>query len=173
MDIIGSKVILRTMEEQDREMVMNLIGDPQIVKVTGGYIDSVSCDHQMNWFCSLPDSAWEVRRVIADKERPENGLGIIILSDMDLENGAAEIYIKLAGIFRGKGYGQDAVNALVAYAFDRLGLSRIYSDILEYNTMSRRLFEKCGFRQEGFRRGRGFKKGSYRNVCVYSIDNGK
>ena len=114
-----------------------------------------------------------MRRVIADKERPENGLGIIILSDMDLENGAAEIYIKLAGIFRGKGYGQDAVNALVAYAFDRLGLSRIYSDILEYNTMSRRLFEKCGFRQEGFRRGRGFKKGSYRNVCVYSIDNGK
>lgn len=170
--MVGGKVVLRTMEEQDRELVMNLIRDPEIVKVTGRYPDPASFDHQMNWFCSLPDSAREVRRVIADKDRPESGLGIIILSDMDLDNRGAELYIKMARDFRGKGYGQDAVNLLVEYAFRELELSCVCSNILEYNTVSRKLFENCGFKLENIRKTRGFKENTCRNVCFYSIRNG-
>ncbi|MCI8661147.1 MAG: GNAT family N-acetyltransferase [Lachnospiraceae bacterium] len=169
--MIGNKVILRNMKEEDRELVMNLIRDPEIIKVTGGYSGLASFEHQRNWFCSLSDSIQGVRRVIADKDRPEVGLGIIILSDLDLKSGAAEIFIKIMKNFRGKGYGQDAVNVLVAYAFRELGLSCIYSNILEHNMISRRLFEKCGFRQEGIRRNRSFKDGPYRNVYSYSISN--
>ena len=36
MEIRGNKVILRTMEEQDQEMLLGLIQDQEITRVTGG-----------------------------------------------------------------------------------------------------------------------------------------
>ncbi|MEY8336467.1 GNAT family protein [Lachnospiraceae bacterium 62-35] len=171
MNIAGNKVILRAMEEQDRGMLLSLIQDPEIEKVTGGYTSSISYVNQMDWFCAIPDSAGNLRGIIADRESPEAGLGIVMLSHMNLENGTAEIYIKLMKSVRGKGYGGDAISALVSYAFHELRLNHIYSNILDYNTASRRLFEQCGFKQEGMHKSRVYKDGYYRNVCVYGIGN--
>ena len=42
MDITGHKVILRAIEEQDKELLLDLIKDPEISKVTRGYSRPVS-----------------------------------------------------------------------------------------------------------------------------------
>lgn len=169
MKITGSKVILRTIEEQDQEMLLSLIKDPEIAKVIGGYSDPISYGHQIKWFRSLPDFSGDLRSIIADKDHPEIGLGIVLLSHMDAQKGTAEVYIKLRNSVRGKGYGQDAINALVSYAFCELRLNCIYSNILEYNTASRRLFEKCGFQQEKIYKSRFVQDGHCANVCSYKI----
>ena len=169
MDIAGNKVLLRAIEEQDKEMLLNLINDPEITKITGRY--SNSYDHQINWFRSISNSVDSLYHIIADKKSPQIALGIIILSHMDLNNKTAEIYIKLMKSVRKKGYGQDAVNTMVSYAFCQFQLNCIYSNILEYNTASRRLFEKCGFKQEGIHKSRINKDGHYRMVCTYTIKN--
>lgn len=169
MDITGNRVILRTVEEQDKEMLLNLIEDPETAKVTGGYPLPASYDHQITWFRSMADSAGSLYRIIADRENPQNGLGIIILSHEDSENETGEIYIKLMKSIRGMGYGQDSVNTLVDYAFREMGIVHIYSNILEDNMPSRRLFEKCGFKQEDMRKSSIYKEGYYRNVCVYGV----
>lgn len=169
MNITGNKVILRTMEEQDQEMLLGLIHDPEITRVIGGYSFPSSYDHQMKWFCSLEDSAGSLRRIIADKENPQTGLGVILLSHADSQTGTAELYIKLEKSVRNRGYGQDAVNVLVSYGFGQLRLNGIYSHVLESNTASRRLFEKCGFKQEGVSRNRLDQKEHGRHVCSYII----
>lgn len=167
MDIAGNTVILRALEEQDSKMLKNLIEDPETAKVTGGYSASVSYEHQMDWFLSAQGPSLCLRGVIADRENPREALGVIVLSNVDSDKKTAEIYIKLMKSARRKGYGQDAVTALVSYGFSRLGLSCIYSSILEYNTASRRLFEKCGFRQEGIHKRGAGRDGRPRTVCVY------
>ena len=154
MDITGNKVVLRTVEEQDQEMLLNLIEDPEAAKVTGGYHLPVSYDHQIKWFRSMENSADSLYRIIAERENPRNGLGI---------------YIKLMKSVRGKGYGQDSVKALVGYAFREMGIGHIYSNILENNISSRRLFEKCGFKQEDMYKSNLEKEGYCRKVCVYGI----
>lgn len=154
MNIAGKKVVLRTVEEQDRELLMTLIHDPEITKITGGYPHISSYDHQIRWFCSLSNFAEGLGTIIADREHPRIGLGVLILSFKDSEKGAAEIYIKLARTARRKGYGQDAVNTLVSYGFSQLGLTCIYANILEDNLGSRGLFESCGFRQENIHKNR-------------------
>lgn len=171
MDILGNKVVLRTVEDQDKEMMLNLIKDPEITKVTGGYSHLTSYNYQINGFRSAPDSVSSLYSTIADKESPQIGLGIIILSNIDLKKRTAEMYIKLMKSARRKGYGQDAVNTLVSYAFREFRLNCIYSNILEYNIASRTLFEKCGFKQEGIHKSRIYKDGHYRNVCFYEIKN--
>jgi RimJ/RimL family protein N-acetyltransferase len=52
----------------------------------------------------------------------------------------------------GKGYGTDALQALLRYAFDELNLQRVSLSFLEGNARARRSYEKCGFRYEGRQR---------------------
>lgn len=165
MGITGNKVILRAVEERDKEMLQNLMEDP--AKVLGGYSPSASWEHQMEWFLSAPKAVSGLRRIIAERQDPGNALGIIVLSNVNQEQKTAEIYIKLMKAARRKGYGEDAVTALVSYGFCELGLDRVVSNILEYNTASRRLFEKCGFTQEGVHQSRTDRDGHGRMVCVY------
>jgi RimJ/RimL family protein N-acetyltransferase len=49
----------------------------------------------------------------------------------------------------GRGYGTDALQALLRYAFDELNLQRVSLSFLEGNTRARRSYEKCGFKLEG------------------------
>ena len=48
-----------------------------------------------------------------------------------------------------KGYATQAVAAVVRYAFETLRLHRIEANIMPRNKASRRVAEKCGFREEG------------------------
>jgi len=45
----------------------------------------------------------------------------------------------------GRGYGSDAVNALLSYIFANTDLERVYLNTLEQNDRALRCFQKCGF----------------------------
>lgn len=51
--------------------------------------------------------------------------------------------------YQGKGYGTDAMNILLRYAFTELNLHRVSLTVFEYNPRALRSYEKCGFRMEG------------------------
>jgi RimJ/RimL family protein N-acetyltransferase len=49
----------------------------------------------------------------------------------------------------GKGYGTDAMNIILRFAFTELNLHRVSLTVFEYNPRAIRSYEKCGFRMEG------------------------
>ena len=49
----------------------------------------------------------------------------------------------------GKGYGTDAMQIMLRYAFTELNLHRVSLDVFEYNPRAMRSYEKAGFRPEG------------------------
>lgn len=51
--------------------------------------------------------------------------------------------------FWGKGYGTDAMNIILRFAFQELNLERISLDVFEYNPRAIRSYEKSGFCYEG------------------------
>ncbi len=53
----------------------------------------------------------------------------------------------------GKGYGSDAMNVILRYAFQEMNLRRIALDTFEYNIRGIRSYEKVGFVHEGRMRG--------------------
>ena len=109
------------------------------------------------------------RTIIALNDEKKTGIGTIILSNIDMKNGTAEVHVKLAvANNRGKGYGTDAVNTIVKYAFNEMRLNCIYAEILEYNQPSIKLFEKCGFKKEGTLCSRIYKGGKYINLMSFS-----
>jgi len=61
------------------------------------------------------------------------------------QTGAAEIGYGLAGPWRGRGYGGEAVRALVGWAFTQPGCRRLTAEVHQDNAASRRLLERLGF----------------------------
>ena len=49
----------------------------------------------------------------------------------------------------GQGYGTDAMNILLRFAFNEINLKRVTLSVFEYNPRAIRSYEKAGFRYEG------------------------
>ena len=62
---------------------------------------------------------------------------------------------------REKGYGAEAKELLLAYAFDTLGLHRISSNVLSTNPRSLAYLKKSGYREEGVLREHIFRDGRW------------
>jgi RimJ/RimL family protein N-acetyltransferase len=60
-------------------------------------------------------------------------------------DGTAEIGYGLAGPFRGREYGTEAVDALVAWALAQPGCTGLVARVLADNPASRRILERHGF----------------------------
>jgi RimJ/RimL family protein N-acetyltransferase len=54
--------------------------------------------------------------------------------------------------FWGRGYGTDAMQLMLSYAFMEVNLRRVTLTVFDYNPRAIRSYEKAGFRQEGRRR---------------------
>ena len=68
-----------------------------------------------------------------------------------------------------KGYGTDALRALIGYLFKKLTLHRVWLGTYEHNKRAIRAYEKVGFKKEGLMREDAFICGKYVNTIILSI----
>ena len=149
-------------------MLLSLINDPDTEMMLGGSSWPVSEAEQLRWF-EHQEKSRDVLRCIVALQENSKAIGTIILSDIDQKNATGHIHIKMSKDGgRGKGYGTDAVDTMVQYAFEELRLNCIYANILSYNEASIKLFERCGFKRDGVLRQRVFKRGKFCDLFYYS-----
>jgi RimJ/RimL family protein N-acetyltransferase len=67
----------------------------------------------------------------------------------------------------GQGYATDAVKVRTRFAFAHLGLHRVNGHT--FNPAMKRVYEKCGYRQEGLVRQMFFRDGTWHDVTLYGI----
>lgn len=167
MLIKGNKVLLRAIELTDADVLQSMINDEEIEQMMLGYSFPVAHHQQLKWIENLSNEK-NVLRAMVDVDGV--AIGTVILSDIDMKNGTAEIHIKLARASeRGKGYGTDAIMTVVSYAFNELRLNCIICRIREDNIASQRMVEKCGFIKEGCLRSRLYRDGRYYDFYEYSV----
>ena len=111
----------------------------------------------------------QLRLVITSKTNEP--IGFIDLFDFDAHNKHAGVSIVLTEPHRGKGYGKDALSLLMDYSFKDLGLYQLYSNVLEDNIASIRLFESVGFEKVGLKKKWRFYKGRYKNEYLFQFIN--
>ena len=66
---------------------------------------------------------------------------------MEPKDGEAELGIAITAEKQDKGFGTEAIPALLAYGFNRLGLKRVCLRVFPENHRAIRVYEKCGFRE--------------------------
>lgn len=169
MIITYEDVKLRAIEQEDMQLLKDLINSSEIEKMVVGWSFPVSTNQQMNWINNLSSDNRNIRYII-DIDGV-GAVGLASLTNIDYKNGTATINIKVKkdeGIRR-TGIGYKVITMLSNFAFNELNLNCLMANILDYNTASQRLFEKCGFLFEGVLRNRVFKNGSYQDLNSYSL----
>ena len=76
----------------------------------------------------------------------ESGAFIGTIEFMDVQAESAELGIAVTAAMQDRGYGTEAVAAMVRYGMDQLGLRRIFLKVFPDNARAIRVYEKCGFR---------------------------
>jgi len=69
----------------------------------------------------------------------------------------------------GKGYGTEAMNLILQYAFTELNLRRVTLTVFEYNPRAIRSYEKTGFQHEGRTRGALLRDGKRWDMLYMGI----
>ncbi|MCA1731103.1 MAG: GNAT family N-acetyltransferase [Actinobacteria bacterium] len=94
---------------------------------------------------------WEdpsVKTFIIEAGESRESIGLATLYDFRHEG--CELGIKIGPkTLRGHGYASEAVELLVSYCLETLGLKVVRGSTLAHNTRMQRVFEKCGFVEVG------------------------
>lgn len=80
-----------------------------------------------------------------------------------------EVGYTLSVAYQKQGYAQEAMRAILAYAFDTLGLHRIMAVLDCRNTPSARLLERLGMRREGHYVQNAWYKGEWCDEYEYAL----
>jgi ribosomal-protein-alanine N-acetyltransferase len=71
--------------------------------------------------------------------------------------------------FRGKGHGTEAAKLMIAYAFERLNLNKVWLGVNDANLGAIKSYEKAGFVREGVLRQEIYRNGRYYDAIRMSI----
>lgn len=144
-------VVLRAMERENCEHVINMFNDPEIECSVGGWAFPMSLFSQKKWLEAHYNDQNAFRFVIDTKENEP--VGIIVLTDIDRKNRRASIGVKLdSKSSRFKDCGTDAIMAIMRYVFDELGFHRLDASSVAVNQVPASVLGKCGFVEEGVKR---------------------
>lgn len=98
-------------------------------------------------------------------------VGLIGLLSIDFKNSKAEYYVLLGErTYLGKGIAAGATLQLLYYAYEQLGLNRVYLYTEVDNTAAIRLYERIGFKREGLLKDDLFFKGHYVDRYLYGLN---
>ena len=120
-----------------------------------------------NWFDNNKDRTDRYDATIVVDNIP---VGLIGILGIDYKNKKGEYYITLGNRdYLGKGVAKDASRLILEYAFESIGLNKIYLYTEFDNLGAQKLFEKVGFIREGLLKEDMFSKDKYIDRYVYGI----
>jgi diamine N-acetyltransferase len=158
--VLEDLTFLYTIENDESLWELSQIQTPFSKDVLQKYLETVQNDLE---------KLKQLRLVITSKANEP--LGFIDLFDFDSLNKHAGVSIVITELHRRNGYGKDALTALMNYSFNNLGLQQLYSNVLEDNNASIRLFESLGFEKVGLKKKWRYFKGRYKNEYLFQFIN--
>lgn len=160
--IVCDRVRLRPLEERDLPLRVQWYNDPEVRK-TLTVTERFELERTRAWFASIRDSDSRIDFLI---ETPEGTpIGVTGLLHIDRVHGTAECFCVIGEkAFWGGGMGTEIHSALIQWAFERLGLSKIHAVIRTNNPAIYKVVQKLGFQIEGTLRKEMLLEGQRQDV---------
>jgi len=168
--INSGRLRLRRISEDDLEALFNIFSDPQVMRYwsTPPLADRQAAVSLVNEIHDHFDRRLMLKWGIALRD-DDQLIGTATLFNLNFENGRAEIGYGLGSRHWGNGYMNEALRALLSYAFDVLEMRRLEADVDPRNAGSIRTVERLGFRQEGLLRERWHVNGEIQDSLFYGL----
>jgi diamine N-acetyltransferase len=169
--MIGENVILRAVEPADTERLYLWENDMQLwhlSNTTAPFSKYLMEQYVMNAQQDIY-AAKQLRLMVDTNDEEGLTVGCIDLFDFDPANRRAGIGILISEEARGKGYGREALELMIDYAFNTLNLHQLFCNILENNEQSIAMFKKAGFTEVGLKRDWTMVDGVWQNEFLFQL----
>ena len=160
-------VRIRALTITDLPLTLKWHNQPDIIEMYAGNPFPVNEEMERKWYEKILTSNFPV--TVFGIELIENNklIGLTILRDINLINRSAETAIYIGDQNeRSKGYSKEALTLTLNFAFNNLGLHRVFLSVREDNAAALGLYEKI-------LRDSIYKDGKYISLIIMSILEGE
>ena len=148
--ISGSKIELRDKRLADALDDYTWRTDPELAQLDAAPLLTITFPQYLSEYTNELRYLFFARQPFSIQTLDGKHIGNCVYYDINEAKGEAELGIMIGNRdYWDKGYGADAVTALLDHIFRRTNLNRIYLKTLESNCRAQKCFQKCGFTPYG------------------------
>jgi ribosomal-protein-alanine N-acetyltransferase len=168
--IDASRISLRWMSEADIDALYRIFSNLEVMRywsfpaIPDRNAAAVMLKEIHDGFKNRALLKWGIARRTDDAV-----IGTVTLCNLSFDHRRAEIGYALDRAYWGRGYMQEALHALLSFAFGMLELHRIEADVDPRNAASIRSLERLGFQREGYLRERWHVNGEIQDALFYAL----
>ena len=167
--IAGEHVILRAFEPDDAQRCYLWMNDPNIVRTLKSRYP-IAFQNEVEWLERSMNASASERHFAIERRDDRTHIGNASIHDIDWISRTGWF-----GLFIGeptawnRGFGSDAIQTLVRFAFDEMNIRKLRINIFDYNDKARHVLTSRGFVQEGVLRRDFFREGQFHDIVIFSI----
>ncbi|ROV89242.1 hypothetical protein VPNG_10261 [Cytospora leucostoma] len=190
----SERLIFRAIQQEDYDFLYNNIDADPITQslATPSILRPPRKEKPEDWFkgwkehgflldviiCLRPDVGSNEKHLepptVPGTPSPEpNPIGMLSLLPSvygrEAKNRASSFGITIAPPFQSSGYGTEAVNWALQWAFRRANLHSVHLGSVEYNTRAHKCYQKCGFKLDGRNRQCHWHDRKWYDLYLFSI----
>ncbi len=169
--LTGERIKLRALERRDLEKRYAWLNDWKIMRYYGSFGFRVkSYEEIKQWYEERIADNYSDYIELSIETLTGKYIGWAILSGIDWKNQVAEFRIVIGDKdYWSEGYGQEATQLMLSYAFEELNLNRVFLRVDHRNVGGIKAYEKSGFVREGVLRQEIYSEGEFHDNIIMAI----
>ncbi|HEX2945572.1 MAG TPA: GNAT family N-acetyltransferase [Clostridia bacterium] len=165
------RLLLKNISSDDREFIFSQFSDDEVNKFlfdAEPLVDIQGADEIIDFYIQ-PEARCQHRWILVKKDDGTK-IGTCGFHCWDKEIGTCDVGYDLKTVYWGKGYMNEAMKAIISFAFSEMKIRRINACIYPDNHRSASLAEKLGFSFKGQFKNELFRGKEYEHK-IFVLDN--
>jgi len=164
----SDRIYLRLLEKEDLSSRVRWVNDKEVRKSLM-FDWPLSISKTEKWFQNQLMDDTKINFSIIHKETGRL-VGMTGLIDINIKHKRAQFYMTIGEKdFQGMRLPDENIPMVLEYAFEELGLNKVYLYTIDINDKARHVYLRNGFKAEGVLREHYFCVGQLRDLHVYSV----
>ncbi|MFS0687938.1 GNAT family protein [Sporosarcina sp. 179-K 8C2 HS] len=165
----GERVRLRKMAIEDVSSYHKWRNDIEVMQFTSLSLDVFTYADTEN-FVKIITGSHNSKGYMIEEISTDKPIGVTSLINIDYGNRNAECIIDIGEKdYWNKGFGREAFQLLLDFAFDELNLHKVYLRVFSYNERAIKLYQKLGFSEDGRLTEQLYRNGSWHDVILMGL----
>ena len=166
--LVGERVYLSPVSADDANTFAKWMNDFEVTDYIGRSENLLTLPQEQAWINEVMQGKNYLFSIV--KNEDDKLIGNIELRNISHTNRSGTIGIVIGeSEERSKGYGTEAINLLLDFAFNYLNMNSVNLALLAINERAKRCYEKVGFKQYGIQRQNKFVNGKYYDTIHMDI----
>lgn len=165
--IEGKRITLRPLKMSDWEKTIQWRNDSVIKRMAMMHPFPITEMVEKQWYEGILKSTSDKMVYFAITKKDDTPVGFIMLNKISHTHRNCTLGIVIGEKeVQGKGFGKEAMELILNYAFNTLNINKVTVEVVEINKNALALYKKLGFIKEGRLRQQFYAEGKYLDVVI-------